>query len=384
MSTSLPGAAAHALDRKLLHAYHACGDRAARERLIERHLPLVRRLASRYRTSGEPSDDLVHAVYAPRSIKTGGATLVTESRPEIANAIAVRGPRRPRFALVARSETRTNIRLLDAVAGLGFDAERLPPSAVPGRFRRGDIVLGRIDVLPGLDGVEPGLWALRRLEREPVRVLNAATALLACHDKLATALALASSGLPHPQSARVDDVAAPPPLDFPVVVKPRFGSWGRDVALCDSTDEFHDCLNRYHSRPWFQRHGALVQEFVPSLGRDLRVVVACGRVVGAVERESAPGEWRTNVALGAARRPVKPPAEACLLAVSAATAVGADFVGVDLLPRPGGGWVVLELNGAVDFTDEYSAPHIGSVFREAARRICAEAEPVPISFVSEP
>jgi glutathione synthase/RimK-type ligase-like ATP-grasp enzyme len=34
--------------------------------------------------------------------------------------------------------------------------------------------------------------------------------------------------------------------------------------------------------------------------------------------------------------------------------VGADLVGVDLLPIEGDGWAVIELNGAVEFNDEYS------------------------------
>ena len=53
--------------------------------------------------------------------------------------------------------------------------------------------------------------------------------------------------------------------------------------------------------------------------------------------------------------PVDPPPEACRLAVGAAQQRSTrDLVGVDLLPLPGGGYVVLELNGAVDFTSEYS------------------------------
>jgi glutathione synthase/RimK-type ligase-like ATP-grasp enzyme len=39
--------------------------------------------------------------------------------------------------------------------------------------------------------------------------------------------------------------------------------------------------------------------------------------------------------------------------VKAAAAVNGDLVGVDLLPAEDG-WRVIEINGAVDFTDEYA------------------------------
>jgi RNA polymerase sigma-B factor len=46
-------------DRRLLERYHHGGDRAAREALVERFLPLARQLARRYQRGGEQLDDLV-------------------------------------------------------------------------------------------------------------------------------------------------------------------------------------------------------------------------------------------------------------------------------------------------------------------------------------
>jgi RNA polymerase sigma-B factor len=45
-------------DRELLRRYHQDGDTAAREQLIERHLPLVRSLARRYAGRGEALEDI--------------------------------------------------------------------------------------------------------------------------------------------------------------------------------------------------------------------------------------------------------------------------------------------------------------------------------------
>jgi hypothetical protein len=63
--------------------------------------------------------------------------------------------------------------------------------------------------------------------------------------------------------------------------------------------------------------------------------------------------WRTNVALGATRLPVDPPAVAVELALAAARSVGGALVGVDLLPTSDGGPTILEVNGSVEFTHDY-------------------------------
>lgn len=256
--------------------------------------------------------------------------------------------------LLAGRLTPTNVALLDAARELGADAVLLPPELAATRARPGDVVLPRLDVLPTLDGIEPGLSLLDGLARRGVRVVNGSGTIVAAHDKLATALRLAAAGVPHPRTAQVgqEENGGGRRPAFPVVVKPRFGSWGRDVHRCESEAELRAWLAQLTGRAWFERQGALVQELVPPRGHDLRLLVAAGGVVGAVRRVAAPGEWRTNVALGGHRESVVPPPEARALAVAAARAVGAGFVGVDLLPTEDG-WVVLELNGCVDFTHEY-------------------------------
>jgi RimK family alpha-L-glutamate ligase len=247
------------------------------------------------------------------------------------------------FAVVAHASSPTNVRLGDVLT---------PSQALLG-LRRGDVALARLDVMPSLDGIERGLWALDLLERRGVTVLNRRAALVLAHDKLATAAALAAAGVRHPRTAHLAPWLPLPALSLPVVFKPRFGSWGRDVTLCATAAELRRALEEARSRVWFNASGGVLQELVPPLGYDLRVVIAAGRVVGAVHRVAAQGEWRTNVALGGRRVPATPSPEACQLALRAAAAVGGDLVGVDLLPLPGGGHVVIEVNGAVEFSPEY-------------------------------
>jgi len=250
----------------------------------------------------------------------------------------------------------SNLPLVEGWRRLGIRAELLRPAEARRRLEHGDVALARLDVTPGLDGVEAGLAEISALQRRGVRVLNRPAALLAAHDKRETALRLAVAGIPHPRTLhryRLDEVRA---LEFPFVLKPRFGSWGRDVMLCRDADERERCLASIRERSWFRRHGVLAQEFVPPLGYDLRVIVAGDRVVGAERRNAALGEWRTNEALGGLAAQAQPSEGQSALAIEAAHAIGADLLAVDLLPVADDRYIVIEVNGAVDFDAEESLP----------------------------
>jgi [lysine-biosynthesis-protein LysW]--L-2-aminoadipate ligase len=279
--------------------------------------------------------------------------------------------------VVAGHSTLTNELLVGALHERGVGARLIEPANLSGLADCGDVVLGRLDVRRTLDGVEDGIWELRRVERPGIRVLNPAPSLIACHDKLQTALRLGRLGVPHPATAHVDWDTPPPRIECPVVVKPRFGSWGRDVWLCESRRQLERCLRRLRDRTWFRRQGALVQALVPPAGFDLRVVVAGGRVVGAIERVAAAGEWRTNIALGGSRRAATPTPEACVLATYAAAAVAGDLVGVDLLPLANGDYVVLEVNGAVEMTTDYSLAG-RDVFEEVAKAVACDETAIDV------
>jgi glutathione synthase/RimK-type ligase-like ATP-grasp enzyme len=98
-----------------------------------------------------------------------------------------------RFAIISRRSSATNDRLA-AASCRGARWEVLTPAGALRELRDGDVALGRLDVLPTLDGVDDGLWVLGELEARGVTVLNGAPALLAAHDKLLTARLLRRAG----------------------------------------------------------------------------------------------------------------------------------------------------------------------------------------------
>lgn len=274
-------------------------------------------------------------------------------------------------ALIGSSQNETSVDLVEQWQRLGVGACLLPPADAVRILCPGDIAIGRLDVLPTLDGVERGLVVLGELAAAGIRVVNGPRALVNAHDKLRTARCLEAAGVPHVATRHVR-AGELPDVELPVVVKPRFGSWGADVLRAESRDALAQALAGIATRPWFVRHGAIVQPLIPPMGRDLRVLVAGGRAVGAETRVAAPGEWRTNISLGGFHLQCSIDVVAERLAVAAADAVGGDFVGVDLMPTLDG-YVVLEVNAAVEFDDGYSLDG-GDVFEDVA---CALVLAVP-------
>src|SRR5919106_2553454 len=76
---------------------------------------------------------------------------------------------RSRSVVVLGKPTDTNCALVAAFGELGQRARLVPGNDVS-PVARGDIALGRVDVLPTLDGIEPGLRQLSQLERLGARL----------------------------------------------------------------------------------------------------------------------------------------------------------------------------------------------------------------------
>lgn len=240
--------------------------------------------------------------------------------------------------------------LVRAAAELGHAAEVLD-------FRRlWSVVPTGTEPLTGFDAVivrtmPPGsleqvvfrMDLLHRLEARGVRVLNPARSLEICIDKYLALCRLEAAGLPVPATVvcqTADDaLAAFERLGGDVIVKPLFGSEGRGmVRVADPELAWRTFRTLERTQTVLY-----VQAFVQHPGWDLRAFVIGGRVVAAMRRYARDG-WRTNVAQGGRAEAVTPSAEEERLAIRAAQACGTVAAGVDLLPIPDSGYVVLEVN----------------------------------------
>ena len=90
----------------------------------------------------------------------------------------------------------------------------------------------------------------------------------------------------------------------------------------------------------------LIQEFIKEAGgSDIRAFVVNGKVVGAMKRQGAEGEFRSNLHRGGSATPIKLTKEEKNIAIKAAAAMGLNVAGVDMIPSSRGP-LVLEVNSS--------------------------------------
>jgi RimK family alpha-L-glutamate ligase len=211
-----------------------------------------------------------------------------------------------------------------------------------------DAVLARIIPNGSLEQIIFRVDALHWIEQRGIPVVNSARAIERSVDKFFTTALLQESGLPVPETVVCDRAAAAMEAirrmlasGGEVIVKPIFGSMGHGLVRIADAE-----LAWRVVRPLEQiRSVFYVQRAIDSAGRDVRLFVVGGRVVGAIERTAPPGDWRTNVARGGIARAIEPSSEWQDYALAATRASGADYAGVDLLESRTGEVFVLEVNG---------------------------------------
>ena len=247
-------------------------------------------------------------------------------------------------ALSARGHVSVVLPYEKLIATLGTGGAGAGLSSEGAAILEADAVLARIIPSGTLEQIIFRVDALHWIEERGVPVVNSPRAIERAVDKFYTDALLREAGLPTPETVVCENMADAMEAVRrmgDVVIKPIFGSMGHGLVRVSDPDIAFRVLKSLDQ----VRSVFYIQRAVDHGGRDVRVFVIGGRVLGAIERRAAEGDWRTNVARGAEATAIDIPAEWAQLAVRAAAAIGADYAGVDLLPSPGGEVFVLEVNG---------------------------------------
>jgi ribosomal protein S6--L-glutamate ligase len=207
-----------------------------------------------------------------------------------------------------------------------------------------DAVLARIVPYGSLEQIIYRVDALHWIEERGVPVMNSPRTLERCIDKFYTTALFQEAGLPTPETVVCEhaaDAMAAIERMGDAIIKPIFGSMGHGMVRVGNPD-----LALRVVRTLEQLNAVFyVQEAIDHEGRDIRVFVVGGRVLGAIERRAPPGDWRTNASRGGTATAIDLCEAWQSLATRAAASVGADYAGVDLLPARDGRVFVLEVNG---------------------------------------
>jgi len=184
--------------------------------------------------------------------------------------------------------------------------------------------------------------ALHRLENAGVRIFNSPSAIERGVDKYYTLTLMEDEGLPVPRTIvteRFDDAMdAFDELGRDVVVKPLFGSEGRGMIRVSDKDTAYRVFRALE----LGRYVYYLQVYVPHGCEDIRVFVVGDTAVAAMIRRAE--TWKTNISNGARAERLRPDKRLTDMSVRAAKALGAEYAGVDILPKEGGGYSLIEVN----------------------------------------
>ena len=188
---------------------------------------------------------------------------------------------------------------------------------------------------------------VRQFESIGVYSLNSSQAITSARDKLFSLQVMLQNGLDIPTSGFANSINDTNDLiemvnGAPLIVKLLEGSQGRGVVMAETTQAAESVVNAFKSL----RANLLVQEFIKEAdGKDLRLFVLGGKVVAAMQRQAADGEFRANVHRGGRVSVVKVTQAERQMAVKATKVLGLEVAGVDII-RSSKGPLLLEVNSS--------------------------------------
>lgn len=220
---------------------------------------------------------------------------------------------------------------------------RQPRVLYKGELVRPDAVIPRI----GATYTFYGAAVVRQFEMADVFTLNSSDGISRSRDKLRSMQLLSRAGVGLPTTSfahSAQDIAGILEVvgGAPVVVKLLEGTQGLGVVLAETKKAAESVIGAFRQLD----ANILVQQFIKEAGgADIRTLIIGGKVVAAMRRQGAPGDFRSNLHRGGTAEMIKLSAKERATAVRAAKSMGLSVAGVDMLQSDEGP-MVLEVNSS--------------------------------------
>ena len=227
---------------------------------------------------------------------------------------------------------------------------------------------------------------IRHLERLGVILINGSHSIDTVKDKLYTQQVLGESNLPVPKTLLVRHPInlewVEQNIGFPVIIKTLSGSFGAGVFLAEDKKQFRQLLKMAEITK--KSYNIIVQEFVnDSWGKDLRVFVLNGKVIGCMMRQATDDDFRANITRGGEGIPYQITDEIEWLGGESSRLLGLDIAGVDLL-FDNGGFKICEVNSSPGFEgmDKFTKTNIAEDIVTYVKHKIGYSEKTPSEDVS--
>lgn len=219
----------------------------------------------------------------------------------------------------------------------------------PGIIYKGKHVEGVDAVIPriGTSVTAFGCAVVRQFELMRTFTTIKSQAILRSRDKLRSMQVLAKSGVDIPKTVIAKNPSQVNELISlvggpPVVIKLLEGTQGVGVVLAETIKAAKSTIEAFYGL----RANFLIQEFVAeSKGADIRAFVIGNKVVAAMKRQGAEGDFRSNLHRGGEGCIIELSPEEEHTALAAARALGVKIAGVDMLQSDRGP-LVMEVNSS--------------------------------------
>jgi ribosomal protein S6--L-glutamate ligase len=219
----------------------------------------------------------------------------------------------------------------------------------PHIFYQGKEVSGIDAVIPriGASVTFYGTAVVRQFEMMKVFSAVESQALVRSRDKLRSLQLLARAKMGMPKTAFAHNSKDLDNLlkqvgGAPVVIKLLEGTQGIGVILAETDKVAKSVIEGFLSL----NANILVQEFIKEAkGADIRAFVVDGRIVGAMKRQAAEGEFRSNLHRGGTASLIELTNEEKATAIKSAKTLGLSIAGVDML-QSSRGPLVMEVNSS--------------------------------------